>query len=129
MKIGSQVYVKGSVEAVECYQKAFGLTLGFHVRNEDNSFAHASLMLGKAEFLALSERQDRADINEIFKCPERHHPTMQFSVCDLGEDGVRKAYEILKVNAVFLKPLEPCPWNDLCAGLMDKYGVFWWISK
>lgn len=129
MRIGAQLYVKGSVEAAAFYQKAFGLTLGFHVQGMDETFAHAELMLGGQEFLALSERRDGAETDGIYMSPVKHHPNMQFSVSGLGEDGVRRAYSVLSEGALFANPLGPCPWNELCAGLMDKFGVFWWIAS
>jgi len=46
-KIGCQVYVKGSTEAVDFYQRAFGWTLGMSVKNPEGNYAHASLMSGR----------------------------------------------------------------------------------
>ena len=43
MQSGCTIYVKGSVEAVEFYQKAFNIMLGYHVKNENGTYAHAEL--------------------------------------------------------------------------------------
>lgn len=31
-------------------------------------------------------------------------------------------------QAYVIDALGPCPWNDFCANVIDKYGVFWWIA-
>lgn len=36
--IGVGLYVKNSPKAVELYKKAFGLELGYHVMNGDNTY-------------------------------------------------------------------------------------------
>ena len=72
MKIGSQVYIKGSAEAVELYQKAFGATLEYNVRNVDGSFFHAELFVDEDFFLAVSETDTGSSSDVI--------PPMQFGV-------------------------------------------------
>lgn len=73
MKIGLQAYIKGSTDAIDFYQKAFGTVLGYNVRNADGTYMHAELYLGDQMF-------------------------------------------------------GPLPWNACCANVIDRFGVFWYIS-
>ena len=47
MNLGATLYVKNSVEAVDFYSEAFGMTLGYNVKNSDGSFLHAELLKGE----------------------------------------------------------------------------------
>ncbi len=57
MKSYCQLYVKGSLEAVAFYQKAFNLTLNpdMTAYNKEGSYEHVSLMYGDNEILAVAE--------------------------------------------------------------------------
>jgi PhnB protein len=129
MKTDFQVYVKGSVEAVELYCRAFGATLGFHEKNPDGTFFHAELTVNGQFLMALSE-----STNDIWReYNDRYNakslPAMQFCVSLDDEESVRKAFDVLKEDANILSPLGSVPWAFLCANLIDKFGVFWYIAK
>ena len=55
-----QVYVKGSGEAVKLYLKAFNATLGFNVKNSDDTFYHSELDIC-GDTLAVDEANDDND--------------------------------------------------------------------
>ena len=55
-----QIYVKGSGEAVELYLKAFNATLGFSVKNSDDTFYHSELDIC-GQTLAVAEANDGMD--------------------------------------------------------------------
>ena len=55
-----QVYVKGSAEAVELYQKACNTTLGYNVVHEDGTFYHSELNV-YGQIISVAERTDDAD--------------------------------------------------------------------
>jgi uncharacterized glyoxalase superfamily protein PhnB len=55
MKISPQVYVRGSVEAVEMYCKAFGAEISFQIKDEKNVYAHCELTVNGELFMAVSE--------------------------------------------------------------------------
>jgi PhnB protein len=42
-----------------------------------------------------------------------------------NEEKVRKAYEVLKLDAEILLPLAPCGFSSLITGLVDKFGIRW----
>jgi PhnB protein len=111
-----QVYVKGSIEAVELYQKAFNATLTSEARNSDNTFLHAELDV-VGHIIAISERN-------IEKIPGN---TMQFcfQYGEGNEEAVKKAYEVLQKGSQILRPLGPCFFSPLMADFIDKFGVHW----
>ena len=120
MKIVSQVYVKGSAEAVELYKKAFGVTLGYHVLNAEGSFFHAELLCDGEFFLAVSEAANSSAEGVI--------PPMQFCVEFKDAIGVACAVEILKPGGDVTLPMGNLPWSDCCASLVDKFGVNWYLT-
>lgn len=113
-----QVYVKGSVEAVECYQQAFNAKLINEVRNPDDSFLHAELDVC-GQIIAVSE----ADTESL---PGN---TMQFCFHygEGNEQAVEQAYRVLKEGSQIFHPLGPTFFSSCMADFMDKFGVHWCI--
>lgn len=111
-----QVYVKGSVEAVELYQKAFNATLNYNVRNSDNTFLHAELNVC-GNIIAISESNNE-------KIPGN---TMQFCFHygEGNEETVKNAYNLLAEGSQILFPLGPCFFSPCMADFIDKFGVHW----
>ncbi|WP_160680513.1 VOC family protein [Clostridium sp. C8-1-8] len=128
MKIGLQGYIQGTVEAAEFYQKAFGATLGYNVRNADGTFMHAELNLDGQLLIALSETSSSVGLENIKRYSPSDYPTMNFSVSLGSEEAVKKAYEVFIEQGNILLPIGPLPWNTCCANVIDKFGVFWYIS-
>ena len=128
MKYCPQIYVRGSVEAVDFYIKAFNGALGFNVRHEDGTYAHASIMVGDDEILALCE-------NECYTSETvRTHPVMQFNIYDMvTKETVLNAYQVLSEGAVENENPDgptPPPWdpNGYSFSLIDKYNIWWGIA-
>jgi len=125
MKIEPQIYVIGSVEAVEFYKRAFNGTLGFYVKNEDGTYANADIMIGDVAVLALCE-------DKKYTSHENSAPVMQFNIYDMGtEEAVLNAYQVLQEDCVrndSPNGPEAVPWSSCCFGLVDKYNIFWWIA-
>jgi uncharacterized glyoxalase superfamily protein PhnB len=128
MKIGLQAYIQGTVEATEFYQKAFGATLGYNVRNDDGTFMHAEINLDGQLFIALSEAYSSVGLENIKRYSKTDYPTMNFCVSLESEEAVKKAYEVLIEEGNILLPIGPLPWNTCCANVVDRFGVFWYIS-
>ncbi|MFM9331464.1 VOC family protein [Paenibacillus mesotrionivorans] len=127
MKIGLQVYVQGTKEAVPFYQKAFGATLGYNVKNPDGTYMHAELMVEGTLLLALSESGSSTGAENMKRYSSTDYPTMNFSVkLDSAED-VKRTYEILSEGGNILLPLGPLPWSACCTNVVDRFGVFWYI--
>lgn len=128
MKIALQAYIQKSAEAIEFYQKAFGATLGYNVRNADGTFMHAELYLDRQLLLSLSESGSDVGIENVRRYSPTDYPTMNFCVNLENEDAVKKAYDILIEGGNILLPLGPLPWSTCCANVIDRFGVFWYIS-
>lgn len=120
-RIIMQAYVKGSVEAVALYQKAFDAKLTSEYKHEDGSYYHSELDI-YGQCLAVSEdKTSDKDGNP--------GTTMQFCIHFdvVNKDKVIKAYEILKEDADIRFPLGPCEYAALMVDLVDKFGVRWCI--
>ena len=117
--IGVGLYVKNSVEAVELYQKAFGLELGYHVKNADGTYFHSELYQNGVEALAVVEAAED-------ECPGRQ--TVQLGVTLANEAEVRRAFELLREGGRVMTPVGPLPWSPCAASVLDRFGVWWYLS-
>jgi len=110
-----QVYVKGSVEAVELYQKAFDAKLGITGKSDDGAYMHAELDVD-GQIVAVSEASDQTIGNQMQFCLHFH----------LHEkDKVAKAYEVLQKDAMKVWPPDRCDWSPYVTGVIDKFGINW----
>lgn len=129
MQTGCQIYVKGSVEAVAFYQKAFNVTLGMNFKDNDGTYEHASLMFGEREVLAIAENKDGTSSPFI---QGNKWPVMSFNCSGLGtKEAVLRAYKVLSEDAFHNQNPNgpaPLPWSELCFYLVDKFGVHWWVA-
>ena len=113
-----QIYVKNRAEAFEFYQKAFNAELGFCDKDENGNIIHAELNI-YGQYLAVGEHIYEPKETLIAN-------TMQFCLqFDKGEELIKKAYEVLKVEGKILAPLGPCFFSPYMTDLVDKYGVRW----
>lgn len=118
MQIGtSGVYVKGSAEAAALYMDAFGLTLGYHVKNPDGSFYHSELMCGDKEILSVIE----SDARQVDQ-------TVQLTVILDSEADVRRAFALLAEGGTVDLPVGPLPWSDCGGAVHDRFGVWWYVT-
>lgn len=111
-----QVYVKGSIEAVNLYQKAFNADILAVYPDNNGGYMHSELN-AYGQILAVSE------INEDLVIGN----TMQFCF-HLGvgcEDDVKRAYEVLKDGATIKFPIGPSDYSPCMFSLVDKFGVYW----
>lgn len=111
-----QMYIKGSVEAVDLYQKAFEAKLVSEYKNDDGSYLHAELD-AFGQILALSEASDdKVSGNTMQFC-------LHFEETEL--DRVKHAYDVLKDGAAITSPLGECFYSKCMFSLIDKFGVNW----
>lgn len=118
MRIGTGIYVKDSVAAVELYRKAFGLELGYHVLNADGTYFHSELNRDGQEIFSVVEAAEDKPANH----------TVQISVILDSEAEVHKAYELLREGGVVETPIGPMPWSPCAAVVLDRFGVWWYIT-
>lgn len=118
MEKGIGIYVKNSVEAVELYIKAFGLELGYHVKNPDGTYFHSELYKDGEGFLSVVESAND-NIGE---------QTVQLGITFADKAEVQRAYTLLSEGGVIKTPIGPLPWSPCAADLVDKFGVWWYIT-
>lgn len=53
---------------------------------------------------------------------------MNFGIVLDDEEAVREAYKILSEDAVMCTPLRILPWSDLSADVVDRFGVYWYLT-
>lgn len=124
MKISPQLYVRGSIEAAEMYCRAFGAEISFQIKDDSGAYAHCELSVNGELILALSEAPSNCDTSK-----KTGWQIMAFNAFGLEDVTiVRNAYDVLREGGTVIDPLGPCPWSSCCSNLIDKFGVFWWIS-
>jgi uncharacterized glyoxalase superfamily protein PhnB len=129
MKLGATLYIKNTIEAVELYMKAFEMTLGYHEKFPDGSFMHAALLRDGQEIFAVSESQNDTFVNVMLTSSlKESRPTMSYGLNFDSEDEVKRAYAMLAKDGTVLLPLGTLPWSSCCAEVVDKYGVYWYIT-
>ena len=111
-----QVYVKGSVEAVEFYQKAFQAEILCTYPDENGGYMHAELD-AYGQIIAVSESPEPVSTgNAMMFC---------FHFGEGHEQEVQRAYEVLKEGAKSCSPLGPCDYSPCQFTLIDKFGISW----
>lgn len=110
-----QIYVRGSVEAVAFYQRAFDAPLVASYRDADGAFMHAEIDI-EGQILAVAEASGKAAGNNMQFC-------LQFGAGK--EDVVRRAYEVLAEGAAVDWALGPCDYSPLMVSLIDRFGIYW----
>lgn len=55
-------------------------------------------------------------------------PTMSYGlVLDSAED-VTKAFNLLPQGGTVMLPLGKLPWSAYCAEVVDRYGIYWYLT-
>ncbi len=124
MNLGATLYVRNSVEAVEFYLNAFGMTLGYNVKNSDGSFLHAELLKGGQSIFAVSENNEEEIVRSMLAS---RRPTMSYGINLDNDDELKHAYKTLIAGGHILRELGSLPWSPASADIVDKYGVCWYI--
>lgn len=89
---------------------------------------HAELYVDGELFLAVSESNNTIAKDNRMKYSAITYPAMNFYVNLKDEHAVKNAYDMLQEDANILYPLGSLPWSTCCANLVDKFGIFWYIS-
>ena len=118
-----QVFVKGSKEALELYQKAFNAEVLCTYEDGNGGYMHAELN-ACGQVIAVSEiNEDVKSGNTMMFCFE-----MGDGNGKSNEEQVRHAYEVLKEGAIACSPLtDSCGYSPLQFVCTDKFGVTWCI--
>lgn len=117
MTLGVGLYVLHSVEAVELYMSAFGLELGYHVKNKDGSYFHSELTKDGQAFLSVVEAESPAGRNPV-----------QLGVDFPTREALEKAFELLKAGGEVKMALCRLPWSPCAAEVVDRFGIDWFLT-
>lgn len=117
MEINFGLCVKNSMEAVKLYQEAFGLELGYSMKNPDGSYFHSELSKDGVGF-SVVEADDEISMGNA----------VQLGVTLESEAEVQRAYELLSKDGIIKESIAPLPWSPLAAVVIDKFGVCWYIT-
>ena len=129
MKFCATAYIRNTSEAVGFYLDAFGLTLGYHEKNPDGSYLHAALMQDGQEIFCVSEAQNDALVQMMLQSDIRDkRPTMSYGVTLDSEEAVRHAFAKLRQGGTVMLPIGALPWTACAAEVVDKYGVYWYLT-
>ena len=60
--LGVGIYVKNSPKAIEMYCSAFGLEMGYHVLNDDNTYYHSDLLKDGDIFCSVVEAKEEKGV-------------------------------------------------------------------
>lgn len=113
-----QVVVKGSAEALALYRKAFDAKVLCEYSNEDGSYCHAELDV-YGQVVALTELTEEVVVgNTMMFC---------FHLGKGSEDDVRRAYDVLREDAISYTSIGPCDYSSCQFVLTDKFGVCWCV--
>lgn len=124
MDLGATMYVKNSIEAVEFYKDAFGMTLGYNAKNDDGSFLHAELQKGDKSIFAVSENREEEIVRSMLTSKQ---PTMSCGINFDNDDELKHAYKKLSEGGHILRELGSLPWSPCSADVVDRFGVCWYI--
>lgn len=117
--LGVGIYVKNSPKAVELYKSAFGLELGYHVLNNDNTYYHSELMKDGKEFCSVVEANgsDNTVNNSI-----------QLGYSFKTREELEHAFSILKAEGTVKLDICELPWSPCAAEVTDCFGVNWYLT-
>ena len=129
MKLGATVYIHNTIEAVPVYLEAFGLTLGYNEKFPDGSYMHAALNKDGEEIFCVSESRNDAYVEMMLRSSlKENRPVMSYGLNFQSGDEVKKAFAILKQGGTVMMPVGTLPWSACCAEVVDKYGVYWYLT-
>ena len=117
MTLGVGLYVHGSVEAVELYRAAFGLELGYHVKNKDGSYFHSELLKDGSPLLSVVEVGAPAGRNPV-----------QLGIDFPTREELERAFSLLKEGGEVKMAPASLPWSPWAAEVVDRFGIDWFLS-
>lgn len=130
-RIGSHVYVKGSVEAVQLYKETFKLEdKGKPILDGEGNIWHHVLARDGENIISISEEK-YLPVELIKKYPIDVRPIMLFSVVFENKDDLRRAFDLLSKDGNPCAGIKVEPHSVISCDVIDKFGVFWylWIPK
>ena len=117
--IGIGIYVKNSPEAIALYQAAFGLEVGYHVLNKDNTYFHSELYRNGEPFCSVVEAKQDTFTDR--------HP-IELGVEFAAREDLEHAAKLLADGGRTEMEIGELPWSPCAAIVIDRFGVRWFLS-
>jgi len=128
MELGVTLYIKNTLEEVEFYKRAFGMSLGYNEKFPDGTYVHAELQKDGKTVFAVSESQNNELVSVMKEMANGQiFPTTSCGISFNTEAEIKQAYEVLREDGIIRRPLGALPWSACSADVLDKYGVYWYI--
>ena len=128
MHLGMTLYIHNTLEAVELYQKAFGLTMGYNEKFPDGTYLHGELQRdGETVFAVSDTKSDEVAVTLQNLAKKGQFPISSMALDFDTEEEVLRAFEMLREEGVVRRPPGPLPWNPYGTDVLDKYGVYWYL--
>lgn len=129
MMLGAAVSVNNSNEAIGFYCEAFGMTLGYYSKNPDGTYLHAELEKNGKPIFCIAESTNHEATDKLAEVARATDcPIMNYGIDFDTKEEIEKAYTSLRTQGHVIRPLGPLPWSTLSADVVDKYGVYWYIT-
>lgn len=128
MNLGMTLYIKNTLEAVDFYQKAFGMTLGYNEKFPNGTYMHAELQKDGKTIFAVSETKNDELITIMHELAKKKvPPTTSCGINFDTEEAIKVAFDMLAKEGIVYRPIGELPWSPCSADVLDKFGVYWYI--
>jgi len=115
--------MKGSLQAIDFYTKAFGAKLDYALKNPDGSIAHSEIIIGDSKFGVAEENEAWGNVGA---------KTLGKAGVTFGL-GVKNAQEFVdnavKHGAKQLSPVEDQFYGHKSGRIEDPYGYVWIVDE
>lgn len=128
MNLGMTLYIKNTLEAVDFYQKAFGMTLGYNEKFPNGTYMHAELQKDGKTIFAVSETENDELVTIMHELAKKKvPPTTSCGINFDTEEAIKVAFDMLAKEGIVYRPIGELSWSPCSADVLDKFGVYWYI--
>ena len=116
------LHIRGAVEALDFYKKAFGATERMRMPYPDGRIGHAEIQLGDSVIMLADEHPEK----EIYS--PKHLGGTAASLMFYVEDWDSVYHQALSAGAKSIREPADQFYGDRMAGVEDPFGFQWWIG-
>ena len=116
------LHIRGAVEALDFYKKAFGATERMRMSYPDGRIGHAEIQLGDSVIMLADEYPEK----EIYS--PKHFGGSAASLMFYVEDCDSVYHQALSAGAKSIREPADQFYGDRMAGVEDPFGFQWWIG-
>jgi PhnB protein len=116
------LHIRGAVEALDFYKKAFGAIERMRMPQEDGRIGHAEIQLGDSVIMLADEHPEK----EIYS--PKHFGGSAVSIMFYVENCDAVYQQAITAGAKSLREPADQFYGDRMAGVEDPFGFQWWIG-